>query len=317
MARPLRIEYEGALYHVTSRGNERSSIFRDDCDRGRFLEILGEIALDSRWKLHAYCQMGNHYHLLVETPLGNLCRGMQRLNGRYTQWFNVRHRRAGHLLQGRYKAILVEKEPHLLELCRYVVLNPVRAGMVASSSQWPWSNYRATSGISSAPDWLEVDWTLSQFSPRPGKARPIYREFVSEGKGGRSPMREVRGQIYLGGERFRKEIDLRLKRESLPREIPGSQRRPWLADVGRIKEAVAREFGRAPTELSRRRGGNDKMIAIFLAREMTGLSGSAIGRQFGVSAAQVGNIVRSIRDGKRKSFGKSIERLQGQLESLP
>src|SRR6185369_14352378 len=133
MARPLRLEFEGALYHVTSRGNERSPIFRDDRDRTKFLEILGSIASVSRWAVHAYCLMGNHYHLLLETPRPNLSAGMQRINGRYTQWFNRRHRRAGHLLQGRFKAILVERDPHLLELCRYVVLNPVRAGMAAGA----------------------------------------------------------------------------------------------------------------------------------------------------------------------------------------
>jgi|SRR5450759_356080 len=164
MARPLRLEYEDAVYHVTSRGNERSPIFRDDRDRERFLEILGSVVLVARWVIHAYCLMGNHYHLLVETPLGNLSRGMQRLNGRYTQWFNFRHARAGHLLQGRFRAILVEKEAHLLELCRYVVLNPVRARMVESAGQWPWSNYRMTSGQSRPPEWLEADWALSRES---------------------------------------------------------------------------------------------------------------------------------------------------------
>jgi len=315
MARPLRLEYEGAVYHVTSRGNDRAAIFRDDRDRARFLEILGDVVSGGRWALHGYCLMGNHFHLLLETPLGNLSRGMQRINGRYTQWFNRRHRKIGHLLQGRYKAILVEKEAHLLELCRYIVLNPVRAGMVETASRWPWSNYAATSGSSAAPDWLEVDWTLSQFSSRRGRARDMYRQFVSEGRRAGSPMDEVRGQIYLGGEEFRKEIGLRLKGRRLSRDVSIAQRRPWTSDVSTIKAAVAREFGRAPAELSRRRGGDDKIIAIFLAREMTGLSGSEIGREFGVTAAQVGNVVKSVRDGKRKHLARQIERLRRQLES--
>jgi putative transposase len=314
VARPLRLEYEGAVYHVTSRGNERSAIFRDDRDRAKFLEILGSVVSGSRWILHGYCLMGNHFHLLLETPLGNLSRGMQRLNGRYTRWFNIRHDRAGHLLQGRYKAILVEKEEHLLELCRSIVLNPVRARMVESASRWRWSNYRATSGAVSAPDWLEVDWTLSQFSSRRQTARRIYRQFVAEGKGARSPMRDVWGQIYLGGEIFRKEIDLRLKGHRPAREVPAVQRRPGIRDIKTIKKTVAREFGREPKELSRRRGGEDKMAAIFLAREMTLLSGSKIGEEFGVTAAQVGNVVRSIREGKRKRLAPVIERLRRRLD---
>jgi putative transposase len=314
MARPLRLEYEGAVYHVTSRGNERSVIFRDDRDRAKFLEILGSVASGSRWILHGYCLMGNHFHLLIETPLANLSRGMQRLNGRYTQWFNFRHHRAGHLFQGRFKAILVEKEEHLLELCRYIVLNPVRAGMVEIASKWRWSSYRATSGAINAPSWLEVDWTLSQFSSRRQTARRIYRQFVSDGKGGRSPMKDVWGQVYLGGKIFRKEIDLRLKGHRLGHDVPSPQRRPGIREIATIKKTVAREFGREQSELSRKRGGDDKMAAIFLAREMTLLSGSEIGEEFGVTAAQVGNVVRSVREGGRKRLATVIERLRRRLD---
>jgi REP element-mobilizing transposase RayT len=137
MSRALRLEYEGAVYHVTSRGNDRAAVFRDDRDRSRFLEITGTIAANLGWIVHAYCLMGNHYHLLIETPRANLSPGMQRINGRYTQFFNRRHRRTGHVLQGRYKAIHVEKEAHLLDLCRYVVLNPVRARLVQEAKACP------------------------------------------------------------------------------------------------------------------------------------------------------------------------------------
>jgi putative transposase len=314
MVRPLRLEYEGAVYHVTSRGNERAAIFRDDRDRARFLEILGSVVSSARWALHAYCLMGNHYHLLVETPLGNLSRGMQRLNGRYTQWFNFRHDRAGHLLQGRFKAILVEKESHLLELCRYVVLNPVRARMVASAGQWPWSNYRMTLGKTRSPEWLEVDWTLSQFSSRPTAAREIYRRFVAQGQGLRSPMKDVWGQIYLGGEVFRQEMDVRLKGQKLDSEIPVIQRRPWVTDLGAIKTAVAREFGRRPEELSRRRGGDDKMAAIYLSRELTNSTGAKIGRAFGVTGSQVSHVIKKIQSGASQALRKRIETVRRKIE---
>ena len=152
MSRPLRIEYPGAVYHVTSRGDARRPIFCDDKDRLLFLEVLASIVSRFHWLCHAYCLMNNHYHLIVETPEGNLSRGMRQLNGVYTQRFNRRHRKPGHVFQGRYKAIVVEKESYLLELCRYVVLNPVRAKAVETPEAWNWSSYRATAGSTDIPE---------------------------------------------------------------------------------------------------------------------------------------------------------------------
>src|SRR3972149_1913919 len=121
MARPLRIEYPGALYHLTSRGDRHGPIFDDDQDRRAFLDILGDVVARFRWQCHAYCLMGNHYHLMIETPEGNLTKGMRQLNGVFTQWSNRRHQRSGHLFQGRYKAILVDRDSYFLELARYIV----------------------------------------------------------------------------------------------------------------------------------------------------------------------------------------------------
>jgi putative transposase len=148
MARPLRIEFEGALYHVTSRGNDREMIFFTDTDRVAFLELLHDVVERFSWVCHAYCQMTNHYHLVVETPVANLSRGMRHINGVYTQRINKLNKRSGHVLQGRFKSVLVEKESHLLELARYVVLNPVRAKMVRSAKDWKWSSYREFRGHS-------------------------------------------------------------------------------------------------------------------------------------------------------------------------
>src|SRR5712692_7480885 len=206
MARPLRLEFPGALYHVTARGNERRAIVRDDEDRKTFLAILARTVRLFRWTLHAYVLLGNHYHLLVETPEPNLARGMRQLNGFYGQTFNRRHGRSGHLFQGRFKAILVEKEAYLLALCRYVVLNPVRARLVAHPQEWKWSNYRLTAGLAPAPEWLEVHWTLGQFSAEISQARRVYREFVGE-EGVTSPWDEVVGQIYLGDDEFRRGVE--------------------------------------------------------------------------------------------------------------
>lgn len=146
MVRPLRIEFAGAVYHLTGRGNEKKPVFLDDEDRKIFLDLLDEVNKRYCWACHAYCLMDNHYHLLVETLKETLSIGMRQLNGVYTQAFNRRHGRVGHLFQGRFKAILIEKENHLLEACRYVALNPVRAGLVELPEQWKWSSYRLTAG---------------------------------------------------------------------------------------------------------------------------------------------------------------------------
>ena len=172
MSRPLRIEYPGALYHITARGNAKQDIFFSDEDCHRFLELLGREIDQQRWLCHAYCLMGNHYHLLIETPEANLVKGMSRLNSVYTQYVNRRHERVGHLFQGRYKSIVVEKEGYLKELCRYIVLNPVRAGLVESPELWRWSSFRTTMGLDSEPVWLYKDWLLTLFGENGAQGFP-------------------------------------------------------------------------------------------------------------------------------------------------
>ncbi len=178
IARPLRIEFAGALYHITSRGDRREAIFEDDEDREAFLDVLAEVVERYNWICHAFCLMTNHYHLVIETVEGNLSQGMRQLNGVYTQASNRRHNRAGHLFQGRFKGILVDKDAYLLELSRYVVLNPVRAGMVDTPAQWRWSSYRAMMGQAPVPKWLAVDGLLSQFGAVREQARRHYQHFV-------------------------------------------------------------------------------------------------------------------------------------------
>ncbi len=202
MARPLRLEFAGALYHVTSRGDRREDIFLCDDDRQDWLEVLGTVCDRFNWVVHAFCQMTNHYHLLLETVDGNLSKGMRQLNGLYTQRVNRRHRLDGHLFQGRYKAILVQKEAYLLELMRYVVLNPLRANMVYVLEDWRWSSYPIVTGQEAAPRWLDTDWLLSQFGAERSKALQKYREFVMSGRGVPSPLHGTRHQLLLGDDAF-------------------------------------------------------------------------------------------------------------------
>lgn len=224
MARPLRLEYPGALYHITSRGNARQEICLDDRDRRIFLNTLGEVIKQFNWICHAYCLMDNHYHLLIETPDGNLSRGMRHLNGVYTQKFNARHERVGHLLQGRFKGILVEKESYLLELSRYIVLNPVRAKMAADPAEYPWSSFRSTIGIEPCPYFLKYDWLLEKFGRDKEEARTNYQEFVRKGIGASSPWQKLQGQILLGNEKIIEQMKPLLKETTTIREIPKTQR---------------------------------------------------------------------------------------------
>ena len=233
MARPLRIEYEGALYHVTSRGNARERIFLSDSDRRIFLDALAEVIGRFGWICHAYCLMSNHYHLLIETPLPNLSKGMQLLNGVYTQRFNRAACRSGHVFEGRFKVILVERESYLLELARYVVLNPVRAKMVRSAKDWPWSSYRATAGLSEAPEFLTIDWILSQFGDGRVSATRTYRHFVSQGRG-LDVWEELRAGSLLGSEKFVEQLKPRLAEAPLDPNILRRERtvaRPTLEEL--------------------------------------------------------------------------------------
>jgi REP element-mobilizing transposase RayT len=213
------LEFKGAVYHLTSRGNARQKVYFSDTDRALFLETLAQVVSRYGWICHAYCLMANHYHLLVETPKANLSIGMRQLNGIYTQSFNRRHRRVGHLFQGRFKAILVEKESYLLELCRYIVLNPVRVKGGAKMGAWKWSSYRATAGLASVPEFLSIGWVLEQFGKNRPAAQKRYREFVRDGLANR-PWEELKGQIYLGSDEF---IERHSVEDKEIREIPRAQ----------------------------------------------------------------------------------------------
>ncbi len=297
MSRPLRLEYPGAVYHVTARGNAREPIFTTDDDRARWLRLLGRDVEQQRWRCHAYCLMGNHYHILVETPEANLSRGMARLNGVYSQWFNRRHQRVGHLFQGRYKAIVVAKQSHLLELCRYVVLNPVRAGLVDSADRWAWSSYQATATGRGVPPWLTTQWVLAQFDAETGRARQAYRRFVEEGSGAPSPWRDLRGRVFLGGEDFLRDMARRVSRESLA-QVPSSASRPDRPTVDQVCAAVA-AAAQVPVDLvlDRKAARQAFQVTVYLLRRACNLPLKEVAALARVSPARISQIQRAIEDG--------------------
>lgn len=288
MARPLRLEFPGALYHVTSRGDGREDIYRAPGDRRLFLDVLGGVWRRYHWTIHAYCLMSNHYHLVVETPQPNLAKGMRELNGVYTQRFNRLYQRVGHVFQGRYKAILVQKEAYFLELARYVVLNPVRAGMVDSVEAYPWSSYRAMIGEVVAPEWLERRATLAAFADTESEAVAHYRRFVAEGANQPSLWEQLKQQVFLGSEAF---VD------SLRRQIP-----PGL-DLRDVPQAKPRPVARSLPEYAHTHADRNEAIAAAYASGAYTLR--QIGDYFGLHESRINRLVRGAQPPAGRARGKT------------
>jgi len=272
----MRIEYPGAVYHITSRGNRRGGIFLDNEDREVFFSIFAEAARRFHVLCHAYCLMGNHYHLVVETMEGNLSSVMRHLNGVYTQVFNRLHGKCGHVFQGRYKAILIDKSSYLLEACRYVVLNPVRAKLCASPADWPWSSYRGTAGIGKKTEFLTTEWLLSQFDENRAISRGRYVDFVSDRCGG-DLWRNLVSGIVLGDGDFAGRCMRLAHGDWDASEIPVEQRyadRPELAAIldgaglkwGNWRKAVD-EFGYTQKEVAVKTGMHYSYVSRVLKRE--------------------------------------------------
>lgn len=281
MSRPLRLEFPDALYHLTARGDRREDIYEDDEDRVAFLDVFSSVIEQFNWVCYAYCLMGNHYHLLVQTPDANLSKGMRQLNGVYTQAYNRRHKKTGHLFQGRYKSILVDEESYLLELSRYIVLNPVKAGMVNSVGQWKWSSYQATVGDAPVPEWLSSDYLLSQFSVQRKTAVRKYREFVLQGMKNGPIWSQLSNQIYLGDQAFVDKVQVHMEGQKKDLQIPKIQKR-----------AVAKSLSEYES-ISKTRDE-----AIVLAYASGGYSYQELGEYFGLHFTRIGKIVRM---GKAKS----------------
>ena len=270
MARPLRIEYEGAVYHVTSRGNAQSDIYLSDVDRDMFLDVLAHVVERFGWVCHTYCLMSNHYHLMIETPQANLSRGMRQLNGMYTQRFNRAHRRVGHVFQGRFKSIIVDKDAYLLELSRYIVRNPVAAKMVKTVEDWVWSSYAATAGNEKAPSFLTVTWLLSQF----GGDRTLYKQFVQK-KEGLTPWEYLNGPDVLGDDSFRKELETFKgvdkrgipKRKHMLRHLPLAELAAQAESQGEWMQEAYREHGYTMQRIADFAGVHHSTVSRLIKKE--------------------------------------------------
>lgn len=309
MARPLRIEYEGAIYHVTVRGNERRKIFFSRRDYEKFKEYLAEAKEKYRFHIHAYVLMTNHYHLIIETPEKNLSKIMHYLNSSYTTYTNIKRKRSGHLFQGRYKAIVVDKDSYLLELSRYMHLNPVRAGMVEKPEDSPHSSYRAyISG--NTENILTCDTILGMFGKSEKPARKKYQTFVelALGEETESPLKQTYGGIILGTENFIRTVLSQIEDEHLEKaEV--SHRKSLRSTIGveEIIEVIRGKYGTGPDECTKHSRNEARNACIYLLKKYTSASNVEIGELFGkLTYSAVAKISQAFA--KRMEYDKELRK---------
>jgi REP element-mobilizing transposase RayT len=302
MARPLRIEFPGALYHITSRGNERRNIYLKDAHYIRFINLLKKAVERYHVIIHAFCLMPNHYHLEVETLYGNLSQTMQWINTSYTVYFNRNQKRKGHLLQGRYKAVLVQKEGHLAELSRYIHLNPVRAKMVNDPAEYTWSSYSAYLGYTNDWDWLNTGWILEQYGTNPASQRRNYQKFVEAGMylKGNNPLKQAVSGLILGSDSFVDHIKASLSRDPKEvRDLPQLRSLKTRIDHAVIIKAVASVFECEEFFITHKGSHNNRAreVAIYFARRYSGSKNAYLGSIFGgIAGTNISYIYRKVED---------------------
>jgi REP element-mobilizing transposase RayT len=310
MARPLRIEFPGAIYHVTSRGNERKTVFKSQRDREKFLSYLESATERYEAVIHVYCLMDNHYHLLIETPAGNLSQIMHHVNGAYTTYFNTKQSRAGHLFQGRYKAILIDADEYAKELSRYIHLNPVRVGIAENPAEYKWSSCQYYTVDKKAPGWLERYFILGYFDNRLVSAMKRYHNFVSAviDQEYKSPLAELSNPVILGSEEFVVEIKERFLRDKkADRDLPALRNlssRPGLDQIEKAVDSVLL----SEEKLARQ-------VKLYFCHRYSGRKLSEIGKQFGIGLSGVTQASRRIglKAKKEKKLGKLLKRIENNL----
>jgi len=322
MGRPLRIEYPGALYHITSRGNERKQIFLDHGDRTAFLAILADYHYRYDTYIHSFVLMGNHYHLILETARGNLLQVMHGINGSYTGYFNRKYSRSGHLFQGRYKAILVDKDAYLLQLTRYVHLNPVKAGIVEEPERFAWSSYPGFIGKGNKYDWVEYSWVLGQFGPDEQMASQEYKSFVDSGLKAEqgSLFNGVRGQVILGDERFLEKTKKLLAGRQISREIVERKNLRTAPRPEEIIALVAKTCGMQEQSVTESGGKDNKArkIAMYLVYQYSGLGNNDIGQLFGgIHYSAVSKAVARLKQDMRddNTLASFVEKIKSHVKT--
>lgn len=319
MARPLRLEFVGAVYHVTARGNEKKEIFRDNRDYHYFERLLKELPSRFGVIIHSYVLMKNHYHLLLETPEANLSKSMHYLNTAYTGYFNWRQRRVGHLFQGRYRAILVEKEDYLLILSRYIHLNPYRAGITAKPEKYRWSSYPGYINNAKQKEWVNYDWILNRFGENLGYARRRYKEFAFEGPNEKieNPLLQVQKGFVLGSKRFVTRI-AELVNGSAHREVPDSRRFGKTVSTEKVISLVSRHFKIEESEITVRGTKRNlaRRIAIYLARRHTHQGNSTIAEYFNIGYTGVSQVAGRLKKeiAKDEELRQTVQELEVMLK---
>ncbi len=321
MPRPPRIEFAGALYHVMSRGNERRQIVRDDADRHERLEWLRRTVATYGWRLHAFVLMLNHEHLFVETAQPNLSMGMQYLNGSYAGYFNRRHARVGHLFQGRFKALLVERAGYFLELSRYLHLNPNRAGIADRPEDYPWSSYPGYHRVSRTLPWVTYEDVLGEFARDMNKARQAYRRFVRAGLTNPPPIpwRDAAGDLIIGSAGFVEQIRNTLSDRTLHSGLAELEKIQAQPALERIAAVVAKEFNGAKTLWTPGRRASDlsRAVVAYLARGRFGYPSRLVAQLVGYShTSSVPKAVRRIAQSRDSALGAKIRRLEQQLADI-
>jgi putative transposase len=313
MARPLRIQYPGAFYHVTAKGSEGKRIFLTSADYGKFKELLLEGQQKFHVAVHGYLLLGNEYQLILETREANLSRFMHHLAGCYTTYFNNRRKTTGHLFQGRYKAILIEEKGLLLELSRYMHLNPVRARIVKKPEEYIHSSYRAYV-LKEREELVFTDLVLRAMSTDTRRARQKYREFIKSGMAKQltNPLQEVYGQAIAGSPSFVKKVAARIdKKQTLAK---GPSRRTTIqraSDVERILTALSSHF-KVPRKVLLADRSTYRNVAIYFTKKYTGLTNSEIGERFGnITYSAVTRAATRVVERARKE-----KELQGHLNEL-
>lgn len=304
MARPLRIEFAGAIYHVTGRGNEQRTIYFAPADYQTFLEYIRTAQQRYGIILHAYVLMTNHYHLIIETPAANLSKAMHSILSGYTMYLNKKRERSGHLFQGRFKSILVEKDRYLVELSRYIHLNPVRAQMVERPEDYPYSSYPWYMREQTS-DLLTTDLILSLYAKDPRTAKQSYREFVESALGREleNPYNRVYGGMILGGESFIKDVLRKLKAQNLQREDI-SHRRELLGkgDMEDIITHVALAYALPTEEVQQGKNREARKVAIYLIKKHTAVTNREIGERFGgISYSAISKVVERVEREMKKN----------------